>query len=320
MPTNPAATYRDQLPQLDADAFLMDGGLETTLVFHDGIDLPDFAAFPLVDDDEGRAALERYYEHYLEVAARDAVGIALDTPTWRASPDWAPRLGYDMEQLAAVNRAAVGLVDEMRRRHDTPATPVVVNGAIGPRGDGYRPEALMNREEARGYHGLQARAFADAGADMISAITMTHSPEATGVVDAATAVGLPVVIAFTVETDGVLPSGEQLGDAIQAVDDATDGAPAYFMVNCAHPTHFASVFDPGQEWTKRIRGIRANASRMSHAELDESEELDRGDPAELAGMYRQLRSTHPQITVLGGCCGTDHEHIAEISAACFAAG
>jgi homocysteine S-methyltransferase len=306
------------LPQLDADGFLMDGGLETTLLFHDGFELPDFAAFTLVHDEAGRAALVRYYEHYVDVAVRDGIGIVLDTPTWRASPDWAPRLGYTLEQLEAVNRAAVALVGEVRTRRATPTTPIVVNGAIGPRGDGYDAGALMSRDEARAYHAFQARVFAEAGADLVSAITMTNSIEAVGVVDAAVAVGLPVVISFTVETDGVLPSGETLATAITAVDDVTDAAAAYFMVNCAHPTHFSSVLDPAATWVDRVRGIRANASRMSHAELDEAEELDAGDPDELAALYRDLRAIHPQITMLGGCCGTDHTHISAISATCFA--
>jgi S-methylmethionine-dependent homocysteine/selenocysteine methylase len=309
--------YREQLPQLDADAFLMDGGLETTLIFDDGLELPDFAAFTLIDDARGREALIRYYEHYVAVAERDRVGIVLDTATWRASPDWAPRRGYSIEQLEQVNRAAVTLVDDVRRRGISSAPPVVISGAIGPRGDGYQAGALMHRNEARAYHALQARVFADAGADMISAITMTHSSEAIGVADAAGAVGMPVVISFTVETNGVLPSGEPLGDAIIAVDEATDGAAAYFMVNCAHPTHFSSVLDPEQAWTKRVRGIRANASRMSHAELDEAEELDRGDPDELADLYAGLLDAHPQLTALGGCCGTDHTHISAISTRCI---
>jgi S-methylmethionine-dependent homocysteine/selenocysteine methylase len=308
------AGSRDQLPQLDAEVFLMDGGLETTLIFDEGYELPDFAAFPLVDDERGRETLVRYYEHYIAIAERDRVGIVLDTPTWRASPDWAPRIGYGLEELSRVNRDAVGLLGDVRRRHKMPATTIVINGAIGPRGDGYQAGALMSREEASAYHSFQVQAFAEAGADMISAITMTNSVEAIAVVDAAAAVGMPVVISFTVETDGVLPSGEPLGSAISAVDDATDGATAYFMVNCAHPTHFASVLDPQQAWTGRVRGIRANASRMSHAELDEAEELDRGDPADLAELYARLRETHPQITVLGGCCGTDHTHISAISA------
>ena len=305
-----------RLPQLDADVFLTDGGLETTLIFDDGIELTDFAAFTLVGDDAGRAALVHYFEQYAEVAVRDGVGIVLETPTWRASADWAARQGIDTDDLVRLNKDAVALVAEVGAQYATADSPIVVSGCIGPRGDGYVVGELMSVQEARGYHSLQARAFAEAGADQITAITMTYVAEAIGVVEAARDAGVPVVISFTVETDGVLPSGEPLGEAIEAVDAATDGYVAYFMVNCAHPDHFAPVLDPAASWTKRIGGIRANSSRLSHAELDEAEELDRGDPTELGGLYRLLRNVHPQIRVLGGCCGTDHTHIGAISAAC----
>jgi len=310
---------RTTLPQLEADVFLADGGLETTLVFDDGIDLPDFAAFGLVDDDAGREALIRYYDRYVEIAVRDGVGIVLETPTWRASADWAARQGYSLEDLVRLNRDAVILLEERRQAHATADSPVVISGCIGPRGDGYQAGEIMSVDEARGYHGVQARAFADAGVDLITAVTMTNAAEARGVVEAARAVEVPVVISFTTETDGTLPSGEGLGEAIAAVDVATGAYAAYYMVNCAHPDHFASVFDPAEAWMQRIGGIRANASRMSHEELDNAEELDRGDPAELGGLYRQIREQHPQIKVLGGCCGTDHTHIEAISAACAVA-
>ncbi len=300
------------IPSLGGVPYLTDGGLETTLVFHAGIDLPDFAAFPLVDDPDGRRALEGYYAPYLDVAARDRRPMVLDTPTWRANADWGPRLGYDAERLADVNVRTVELVRDVAARR--PEVPVVINGVIGPRGDGYVAGEAMSVGEASGYHGLQARAFARAGVDMITAVTMTNVPEAIGVVRAATDAGLPVVIGFTVETDGRLPSGDALGAAIEAVDAATERAPAYFMVNCAHPSHFEDTFLGGGDWVGRIGAIRANASRASHAELDEAEELDRGDPAELAEDYARLRTLLPGLVVVGGCCGTDHDHVARISA------
>jgi S-methylmethionine-dependent homocysteine/selenocysteine methylase len=306
------------LPQLEADVFLTDGGLETTLIFLDGIDLVDFAAFPLLDDADGRAALVRYFERYADIARRDGVGIVLETPTWRASPDWGRRLGYDRDGLRRLHRDAVAMLEEIRARYESPTTPVVISGCIGPRGDGYAPDALMSRDEAADYHSFQVGAFADAGADLVTAITMTSSAEALGITDAARSAGIPVVISFTVETDGTLPSGELLRDAITTVDERTDGSPAYFMVNCAHPDHFAPALEPGAAWTRRVGGIRANASRLGHAELDEAEDLDRGDPDELAALYRALRADHPEIVVIGGCCGTDHEHIAAMSAACGA--
>lgn len=293
------------LPQLHGRPFVTDGGLETTLLFHDGIDLPDFAAFPLLDTEDGRAALRRYYDAYVAIARRLGTGIVLDTPTWRASLDWGARLGYDADALAEVNRRAVAFVGELAAVHDD--VPTVRNGVIGPRGDGYVVGSAMSADEAASYHALQARAFAEAGADMVTAVTMTYSAEATGIVRAATAAGLSAVISFTVETDGRLPSGESLGDAIEAVDAQTEGAAAYFMVNCAHPSHFADVL--AGPWTDRIRGIRANASKMSHAELDEAEELDEGDIDELARDYATLAARLPGLAVIGGCCGTDHRHI-----------
>jgi S-methylmethionine-dependent homocysteine/selenocysteine methylase len=313
---SPTATYRDHLPQLDAPVFLTDGGCETTLVFHDGFDLPDFAAFPLLRDPAGRAALDRYLDGYAAVAARDGVGIVLETATWRASADWGARLGYDAAALDAANRDAVDQVLDARRRHETPTTPVVVSGNIGPRGDGYVVGQAMSADEARTYHAAQVRTFATTAADLVTAMTMNYVEEAIGIVQAAAEAEMPVVIAFTVETDGLLPSGQALGEAIQAVDAATDGYVSYFMVNCAHPTHFAHLFEDGPAWAARIGGVRANASKMSHAELDEATELDPGDPDELAEDYLVLRRLLPELRVLGGCCGTDHGHVGAISAAC----
>jgi S-methylmethionine-dependent homocysteine/selenocysteine methylase len=300
------------LPQLTTqDLFITDGGLETTLVFHNGIDLPDFAAFPLLDSDDGCKALAAYYEPYLDIAERYSTGILVDTPTWRANLDWGARLGYDAAKLSDVNRRAVqfvaGLAGERAR------LTAVINGVIGPRGDGYVVGATMSAAEAATYHGLQARAFAEAGAEMVTAVTMTYASEAIGVTKAAVAVGLPVVISFTVETDGRLPSGQALGDAITQVDAATDGAAAYFMINCAHPTHFAPSLAADAAWLSRVKAIRANASRLSHAELDVATELDRGDVAELAELYGAVRGVLPDLRVVGGCCGTDHEHVAAIA-------
>ena len=307
----------DPLPQAAGAFFLTDGGLETTLTFLEGIELPCFASFPLLLDPLGRKRLERYYEPYLRIARERRVGFLLDTPTWRANPDWGAKLGYDPEAIDRINREAVSWAKGMRDRHASPDTPVVINGVIGPRGDGYRPDAATSPEEAQAYHAAQIAAFREAGADLASAMTLSTAEEAIGITRAAKAEGLPVVISFTVETDGALATGEALREAVRRVDEATDGGPAYFMVNCAHPTHFARILAEGG-WTTRIHGIRANASAKSHAELDESTELDIGDPAELGRHYRSLRNRMGHLRVLGGCCGTDHRHIAAIAEACLA--
>jgi S-methylmethionine-dependent homocysteine/selenocysteine methylase len=304
--------YRDRLPQLDADRpFLADGGLETTLIFHRGIDLPHFAAFDLLRTDAGREELRAYFEPYVELAREREVGMVLDTATWRANPDWARRLGFSLDDLDDANRAAVALAEEIRVLGEDERTPIVVNGVVGPRGDGYDPAELMSAQVAQAYHARQIATFAGSAADMVSAITMTHAEEAIGIVRAAADVGMPVAISFTVETDGRLPSGQPLADAVTQVDAETDRAAAYFMINCAHPSHFAHVLDGA--WSERIRGLRANASAKSHAELDEAQELDEGDPVELGAQHRALHARLPQVAVLGGCCGTDHRHVEQIS-------
>src|SRR5262245_766605 len=291
----PMSAYRHHLPQLAGAVFLADAGIETTLLFDDGLDLPDSAAFHLLADPAGTEALVRYFDRYAEIATRDGVGIVLETPTWRASPDWGARLGYTVEQLADVNRRSVELVEDARRRFETPETPIVISGCVGPRGDGYNPADQMTAEQARSYHALQIHTFAGTAADLVTAITMTYPAEAIGVARAAADAGMPVVISFTVETDGTLPAGQSLAEAIDTVDRATEGYPAYYMINCAHPTHFQHVLDPAEAWTRRVGGIRANASALSHAELDEADELHSGDPVELAEQYAELRAAHPQL-------------------------
>jgi S-methylmethionine-dependent homocysteine/selenocysteine methylase len=305
---------RGQLPQLGGGTFITDGGMETTLIFDDGIDLPDFASFVLLDDANGIDVLGAYYASYIEIAAQHGVGIVLDTPTWRANPDWGERLGYSVEALADVNRRAVALLEELRSKAQG-RRQVIISGCIGPPGDGYRVDKAMTAEEAQCYHEPQVATFADTAADLVSALTLTYADEAVGVARAARDTGIPSVISFTVETDGRLPSGQSLREAIEEVDDQTQESVAYFMINCAHPTHFAHVFEEDGGWRNRIRGLRANASEKSHAELDEADELDAGDPVALAGHYRQLQKRLPNLNVVGGCCGTSERHVAEICAA-----
>ena len=308
------STQNKTLPQLDGRLFLTDGGIETWLIFHDRIELPLFAAFDLLKHEAGIAALNRYYWRYLELARDAGTGFVFESPTWRASRDWGERLGYTCSALAAANRRALALGVALRR--EAGDVPVVLSGCVGPRGDGYNPGRLMQAEEAEGYHAEQIGALAAGGADMVTAITMTHAGEAVGVARAAEAADLPVAISFTLETDGRLPTGQSLPDAIEEVDAETDAAPAYYMINCAHPTHFAAMLRAAGPWAGRLRGVRANASCRSHAELDAAADLDDGDPEELGGQYADLRRMLPQLAVLGGCCGTDHRHVAAIARAC----
>ena len=308
---------RKRLPQLDGKLFLTDGGMETTLIFHEGWDLPMAEAFVLMESEKGRDALRAYFDRYLPMAVEHGVGFVLESPTWRANPDWAAKAGYGRERLAELNRAGVDLMREVRAKYETARTPIVISGCIGPRGDGYDPGALMTVEEAENYHAWQIGILREANVDCVSAFTMTNVNEATGVARAAQAAGVPSVISFTLETDGRLPTGETLGEAIEKVDRETGNEPAYYMINCAHPTHFADALDAGAPWIERLRAVRANSSCKSHAELDNSPELDTGNPQELGAQYADLLRRFPHINVLGGCCGTDHRHIACIGEACF---
>ncbi len=311
------AKYRNSLPQLGGGLFLTDGGIETTLIFHEGLELPDFAAFHLLKTPEGEAALCNYFRTYAEIAKRFGSGLILESATWRASADWGKRLGYTSAALRDANRMAIRLLEEVQREYETKQTPVVISGCLGPRGDGYVPDHAMSEREAQAYHREQVETFAGTSADIVCAITMNYVEEAVGIVRSAQQVGMPVAISFTVETDGNLPTGQTLKAAIEQVDEATSGYPCYFMINCAHPTHFEHVLTEGGLWLKRIRGLRANASRKSHAELTDSPALDAGNPAELGREYAELKKRLRGLNVLGGCCGTDHRHIEEIASACL---
>ena len=307
--------YRHALPQLQEELLLTDGGIETTLIFHEGATLPYFASFVLLEDESGTALLRRYFERYAELARAEGLGLVLETPTWRANSDWAAKLGYDAPALAEANRRSVDLLLGIRRSFESGRTKIVTSGNLGPRGDGYNPGRQMSAAEAQAYHAPQIETFAATDADMIAAFTMNYVEEAVGIVRAARAAAMPVAISFTAETDGRLPSGATLEQAIRATDEASDGYPVYYMINCAHPTHLQPALDRPGEWRDRIRGLRANASRRSHKELDENTDLDAGNPEELGREYRELRSTLRNLSVVGGCCGTDHRHVEAIARA-----
>lgn len=311
-------TIAPKIPYLDDRLALADSGLETTLIFDAGFDLPEFASFPLLETAEGRAALRDYYRRHIDVARRHGVDVVLETPTWRASADWGASLGYDADDLHRLNTAAVELVAALQDEYRPTGTGVIVSGNLGPRGDGYQPGDRMTADEAEQFHRPQIDSLAAAGAELITVLTLNYPEEAIGVARAAAAAGMPSVISLTVETDGRLPSGESLGETITSIDELTGGTVTAFGINCAHPDHFSAVLEEGGAWAERIGLVRANASRMSHAELDEAEELDAGDPTELGRQYAELRRVLPGLRVVGGCCGTDHTHIEQIAHACFA--
>ena len=305
------AQYRNALPQLSGDLYLTDAGLETDIIFNHGIDIFEFAAHTLLPDPKGREALETYFRGLLALANDTDCGFILDSQTWKAHLHWAKDLGASEDELRQANHEAIAFISGLRNEFSGNAKPIVLNASIGPRGDAYAPDEAVAADEAERYHAKQIGWLADTDVDMVTALTFTQSDEAMGFVRAARAAGLPSVVSFTVELDGRLPTGQPLSAAIRAVDDATDRAAAYFMINCAHPDHFFHELDD-ETWTKRIRGIRCNASRQSHAELDACEVLDDGDPAEFGGQYRAIKDRMPWLNVFGGCCGSDLRHVTQI--------
>lgn len=304
--------YSHNLPQLKEQIFITDAGLETELCFHKNIKLPEFAAYDLLRTQEGYEMLFDYYATYAELARKYARGLVLETTTWRANRDWGKKIGDSPERLDQLNRKAVELLLHIRSEYASDTTAIVISGNLGPRGDGYVASQRMNAEQAKDYHLPQIQTLVDAGVDLITSLTLNYVEEAIGIVKAAQQVDIPVVISFTVETDGRLPTGETLQQAIETVDRETNNGPVYYMINCAHPTHFGHLFNEQQVWIKRVRGIRGNASSCSHEELDNAEVLDEGNPDEFGAQCHHLHKMSPNLNILGGCCGTDHRHIEAI--------
>lgn len=312
------AKYRDKLPQLSNDIFLTDGGFETTLVFHEGFELPAFAAFTLLKTEKGRKAMDDYFDRYIPLATKNELGFVLESPTWRANPDWASQIGYSPEELDEANREAIRFMESIRDRYETKQSKMPISGSIGPQGDGYHPSSFMSVDEAEQYHQSQIDTFKNTAVDFVTSFTICYVEEAIGIVRAAQNAKMPVAIGFTVETDGKLPSGQLLNEAIEQADRETGNTPIYYMINCAHPTHFMDVLKD-EFWVERIRAIRANSSKMSHAELDNAEKLDEGNPEEFGQEYRILRTKLPNLNIVGGCCGTDHRHVERVCQAWLAA-
>ena len=305
------STYRSTLPQRHGGHFICYTGMETDLIFNHRIDLPGFASYPLLETQEGRETLRGYYAQLIDLAKDVGVGVLLESPTWVANRERASALGYSPETLKALNKAAIDLMAQIREEKGD--LPTLLSAQVGPRGDGYAPTEQMDADEAETYHAEQIEVLSDTEADLVSGFTLCYPEEAIGIVRAGQRFDMPVAVAFTVEIDGRLPTGASLRIAIETVDDATDEGAAYFLINCAHPDHFRHVLTD-EPWTQRLRGVVVNASRCSHAELDEAEKLDDGDPEELGALTGALYKDFPHFTVFGGCCGTDLRHLRRMAA------
>ena len=297
---------------LDGQLYLTYTGMETDLMFTQGVDLPGFASYPLLETPSGRELLTQYYTDFIKLGQRENLGIILESPTWVANRDRGAELGYSSKQLQQLNIQAVDFMDQIRAPFAS--APILISVNVGPRADAYAPAEQMSETEAEHYHWEQISALEGTKTDCISGYTLAYTQEAIGISHAAKRANLPVVIAFTVETDGRLPTGTSLQQAIETVDRATEAYPSYYMINCAHPDHFQNILSDAP-WMNRLKGIVANASRCSHAELDEATELDAGNPTELGQQLAEFHRSYPNINILGGCCGTDMRHITCIAQA-----
>ncbi len=248
--------YRSGLPQLDGDLFLVDGGIETFLIYHEGIALPHFAAFDLLKTEAYLEVIEGYFQPFYEIAKKAESGFILESLTWRASRDWGEKLGYSKQALAEANRLAVDVNAERRRRWEGLGKPIVLSGCIGPRRDAYDAENGMSIDQSRLYHEAQIETLATTETDVITAATLNNPEEGVGIVQAAQECDIPVILSFTLESNGGLPNGQSLSAAIRSVDDATDGYVSYYGINCAHPTHFEHLFSSGDSCLNRVRAVR----------------------------------------------------------------
>ena len=293
---------------------ITDGGIETALTDRLGQDLPEFAAFVLLDTAAGRDTLTEYYRPFIELARDTRIPLVLDTPTWRANPLWGKLLGYDADALARINTDAVALVRTLLADL-APGREATVNGCVGPKFDDYVAEDRMTAAEAEKYHTPQIEALAAAGIDRITAVTVLDPAEGIGVVRAAVAANTPVYVSFTLGEDGRLPDGTELADGIDEIDRATNFAAEAFLINCAHPEEVEAALQrrPDAPQLERLHGFRLNAARH--------DEEGPGDaPEDFARALFGLREQVSGSRVFGGCCGTDTPHLTALAAQMSAIG
>lgn len=306
------------LPHQADRLYLTDGGIETWLMYKQGFELPYFCDFQFLDDPTGRAALQRYYREFASIAKQHRTGYVFCSLTYRASREWGQLIGYSPDALAEMNHRAIEFYREIAREVGLDPGSTLYSGCIGPRGDAYQVNPTITAESSRDYHAEQIETFRRAGVDLVTALTLKSIEEATGIARAAEAAGVPSVISFTLDRNRTVDGAHSLREAIEAVDAATNRAPAYYMINCSHPVDFGPALDQGA-WVGRIRGLRANASSLEHGQLCRLGRLEEGDAAELAAQHGEIARLYPHMNVFGGCCGTDFVHVGRICEAVLAA-
>ena len=300
-------------PRLENKIYLTEGGTETEILYKWGYELPEFAMFPLLDNAEADQCIRGIYRRYFDVAEAFETGLVILGHDYRASPDWARKLGYSLDGLAEMQHRTIDFLADMRSEYKGRVSDVYISGCIGPRGDAYGTGAEISESEAEDYHSVQLSTLRETDADMAIAATFNNIPEAIGVVRAAKNIGVPLGVSLTLTTESRLRSGPTLKQAVETIDEQTDGAAAWFGTNCSHPLEFEPAISETGVWTERLRYIRPNASRMEKIALCKLGHLEDGNPIELGQQMGDVAQRFPKMDILGGCCGTDERHLGEIA-------
>lgn len=300
-------------PPREGVFYLTEGGQETEIMYRHGHKLPDFAMYPLFARPQAMADVRDMYRRYLETAVRHGFVALMGGLDYRASPDWASKLGFDAQALADVQLRCIDLLREFAKPFEPELPDVLIVGIVGPRGDAYSLNRTITAAEAEDYHSTQLATLKRAGVDLVSAMTFNNTEEAIGVARAAAGLGLPLAISFTLDSTSRLKSGPTVRQAITTVDAATgDARPDFYGINCSHPHEFTPALEPG-DWMQRVRSFRPNAAMMEKQQLCQIGHLVDGDPQELGAQMGALARRYPHIDVWGGCCGTWDAHLDAIA-------
>lgn len=299
--------------QRDGVFYLAEGGQETEIMYRHGHELPEFAMYPLLDKPAAMADLKTMYERVLATAAEHGFTALISGLDYRGSPDWGGKLGYSNAALTDALEQSIAFLRDVARPYQEQGNEVLIGGVIGPRGDAYSLNRTITAEESEDYHAFQLEVLKRAKVDIVTAMTFNNVPEAVGVARAASRVGLPLTIAFTLDSNHRLKSGPSLRQAIESVDAETgEDRPDFYGINCSHPLEFEPALEPG-DWIKRVRSLRPNASAMDKIALCKIGHLEDGDPVDLGRRMGALSRRYPHIDVWGGCCGTWDRHLGEIA-------
>jgi len=287
--------------------FLMEGALGERLKREYGLTFDESVAMAgLIYEEKGASALSALWQEYIDIARQHSLPFLATTPTRRANRDRVGASSFS-EHIIADNVAF------LRKIQQNSGIEMYVGGLMGCKGDAYTGEGALSEEDSFDFHRWAADRFREAGADFLYAGIMPTLPEAAGLARAADSTGLPYIISFTIQQDGKLIDKTTIADAIRYIDSVTQSKPVCYMTNCVHPAIvFKALSRPFNDIPlvkERFRGIQANTSPLSYAELDGAVDLHCSEPAAFAEEMLKL-SGCGDFQIWGGCCGTDCRHMA----------